>query len=413
MKILQLCKKFPFPLKDGEAIAVTNLSRGLHTLGCDLTLLAMNTSKHYFEATEIPPALHHYDAVHTVEINNHIKPFDAFCNLFERESYHLTRFISTDFEQKLKELLCAKKYDVIILETVILAPYIACIRQYAPQAMITMRAHNVEHEIWKRVADTTNFKLRKWYLQLLNGRLRRFEVENLQNYDLLMPITARDERIFQLLGYRGQSLVAPVGMDIATDFSELAMPLTPPTIGFIGSLDWIPNQEGLRWFFNEIWHKIHEKYPNTVFHIAGRNAPTWLRELTLPNVIFHGEVPDSRDFIQKHAIMVAPLLSGSGIRVKILEAMAMGRVVVTTRIGAEGIAAPDGKAAFIAKTAEAFTQKLDWCLANPTALPQIGETARQFVAQTFDNLSIAQQVAETFERLGVKKTNKIAVVENS
>ena len=125
MKVLQLCKKFPFPLKDGESIAVTHLSKALKEHGCQMTLLAMNTSKHFFDVNHLPDCFDHYESIHTVDIDNSIKVVDAFKNLFSKDSYHIQRFVSDDFRQKLKQILQQEQFDVVQLETLYLAPYIA------------------------------------------------------------------------------------------------------------------------------------------------------------------------------------------------------------------------------------------------------------------------------------------------
>ena len=144
MKILQLCKKFPYPLKDGESIAVTTLSRALRELGCQVSLLAMNTHKHFFNSNGCPEALSHYKDIFKVPVDNRVKPTEAFLNLFSRESYHIARFISPAFQRQLIEVLKNNTYDLIQLETPYLSPYIPTIRKYS-DALIAMRAHNVEH----------------------------------------------------------------------------------------------------------------------------------------------------------------------------------------------------------------------------------------------------------------------------
>ena len=98
MRILQLCKKFPFPLKDGESIAVTYLAKAMNELGADVTLLTMNTTKHYFDATQLPDDFNHYDAIYFTELDNRLSFFGAFLNLFSAESYHISRFISKSFD---------------------------------------------------------------------------------------------------------------------------------------------------------------------------------------------------------------------------------------------------------------------------------------------------------------------------
>ena len=142
MKILQLCKKFPYPLKDGESIAVTYLSKALNQLGNQVTLLTMNTKKHYFDIAELPANYDQYQSIHFTDVDNEVKPFDAFLNLFSDDSYHISRFISIPFEQKLIEILKSEEFDFVQIETVNLAPYIPVIRRYS-EAKISMRSHNV------------------------------------------------------------------------------------------------------------------------------------------------------------------------------------------------------------------------------------------------------------------------------
>jgi polysaccharide biosynthesis protein PslH len=423
MKILQLCKKFPFPLKDGEAIAVNTLAKSLKELGAEMTLLTMNTSKHRVDENDLPDSFSTiYENIYAVDVYNHITITGACWNFFQKESYHVTRFVSKAYEAKLIEILETQDFDVIQLETVYLTPYIPTIRKYAPKAVIALRAHNVEHEIWKRVAEVTKIAPKRWYLNYLNHKLRRFELENISKCDVLLPITARDLRIFKLLGYRGKAVVTPVGLKSQDYRGNWKVFNSPPSIGFIGSLDWMPNQEGLRWFLENVWadnaHKdTASKYPygeewkNLKFHIAGRNAPTNIKNLKAQNVTFHGEVADAKAFMNDHSLAVVPLFSGSGIRVKILEAMMLGRVVVTTSMGLEGINAKDGEEVLIANNAYEFAEKIDRCLKKPEILRGIGERARAFAMLHFDNLEIAEGVLKAYTSLVPKE--KVELTNNN
>ena len=349
-------EKFPFPIRDGEVVAVTNLSKAFRKLGADVTLLAMNTSKHRVDIELLPENFTAiYKKIIDVPINNDITLFGAFKNLFEKESYHVTRFISQRYEEALIKLLKAEHFDIVQIETIFLSQYIPVIRQYS-NAKIVLRTHNVEHEIWKRFAEVTDIPPRRWYLNYLNKKLRRFELENLSKCDLLLAITERDLRIFRLLGYRGKALAIPVGLN-KFDY-KLSEPDTRKNIsvGFIGSLDWLPNQEGLKWFLDNVWGNNNN---DIILHIAGRNAPDWLRQIRQKNVVFHGEVEDAREFMLQHPIALVPLFSGSGIRIKILEAMMLSRTVITTTMGLEGIHAIDGEDVLIANTPYDFQAKLE------------------------------------------------------
>ena len=123
MKILQLCKKFPYPLKDGESLAVTFLAKSLYKLGCEVSLLAMNTTKHPVVVEKIRSRLEHYKNVYYSNLDNEVKPFHAFLNLFSSDSYNISRFESPEFAQKLESILKKKHFDIVQLESLYLAPW--------------------------------------------------------------------------------------------------------------------------------------------------------------------------------------------------------------------------------------------------------------------------------------------------
>ncbi len=410
MRILQLCKKVPYPLKDGESIAVNALSQALHDQGCSITLLAMNTHKHQVRFSEMPEALAHYDAMHLVYVDNRVKPWPAFRNLFSSESYHVSRFISPAFQAKLEERLQTGSYDLIQLETLYLAPYIPVIRKHT-RAPIAMRAHNVEHEIWDRITRNTPPSPRKWYLRHLTEKLRRYEIAQLRAYDLLIAITERDLRYFQGLGYRGHSTVTPIGLDKRSYRPNYrAFEKRPLSMAFIGSLDWMPNQEGLDWYLEKVWPSLHHRWPELSFHIAGRNSEAWRKEVSLPQVVVHGEVPSAKEFLNAHPVLVVPLLSGSGMRAKILEGMALGRVVITTSLGLEGIDATHGREVLLADTPEEFASALAFCLGQPEKLEAMGRRARQLVEKRYDYQVIARQLFLAYQDLLPKTRTAIRIV---
>ena len=145
-----------------------------------------------------------------------------------------------------------------------------------------------------------------------------------------------------------------------------------------------------------VWPTIRAAIPKLTLHLAGRNTPEHLYQLTSQKVIIHGEVPDAIDFITQHPIMIVPLLSGSGMRVKILEGMALGRIVITTTIGLEGIGARHKKEVLIADTAEEWLQCFQFCQENKKALSHIGKAARDLIRKDYDNLEIGQRLLSRF-----------------
>ena len=385
MRILQLSKHFPYPLKDGYSIAVSYIAKSLIDNGCAVELLTMNTTKHFLDLATLPKNFNGYAKIHTVEVDNRITSFGAFKNLFSKESFILSRFITDGFAEKLAAVLTNGNFDIVQLESVQLAPYIPVIRQHST-AKIAMRAHNVEFEIWERQIETTSFFPKKWYLQSQLTPFKKFEIEQLKNYDSLVAITDKDLTYFKNLGFSGKGISVPVGIDLKKYQSQSPVLSEILTFGFIGSLDWMPNQQGVKWFLEEVWPTVIDNNPTAKFYIAGRHAPDWLTSQTHQNVIIEGEVASAIKFIKTHPIMVVPLFSGSGIRVKILEGMALNRVIITTKLGMEGIDSKHRKEILVADTREGFLKEIDYCFENKKSLNKIGLEARQFIENNFDNL---------------------------
>lgn len=398
MNILIVAKKFPYPLNEGEPIAINYLAKSLVALGCSVDLLVLNTSKHFFDPALFPAKENFFEEVHSVPVDNQITLLGALRSFLAGKSYIIDRFKSSEFETKLFDLLRNKRYEVVQLETIYLAHCIPTVRKFAG-IILSLRAHNVEHEIWERVASNTQNPLKKWYLRNQNTHLRQFETEKLNEVDVLLGITSRDLAAFRALGFVNEGIVAPVGINLTDYPIENQQVASKTSIAFIGALDWMPNQHGIVWILEKVWPKLRRYYPEAAFHIAGKNMPSWLVSKAWASAKVHGEVLNAKDFIKQHQVLVAPLFSGSGIKIKVLEGMALARTVITTSIGAEGIPAKSGQHLLIADSASEFEKHISWCFENPKQAAEIGMVAREFIRDHFDNLAIANRVKTTYEKL--------------
>lgn len=397
MRILQLCKKFPYPPYDGEVIAIQSLSKAFHQLGQDLTVLAINTKKHFFPPEELPPDVAEWGDFHSVFVNTDIRPWPAFKNLFGQTSYNISRFDHTGFRKRLEALLQQQSFDIIQLEGLYLMPYINSIRQYS-DAKISFRAHNIEFEIWERLAKNARNPIKKAYLQLLAKRLKRYEIAQLNQADALVPITEKDQQYFEHLGCQLPSQVIQMGVDaerLIPDRSQLDY----PSVFHLGSLDWMPNQEGMLWFLENVWPKVRAELPELRFYMAGRNLPKRFAQLRYPNVEIVGEVPNAVDFMNRKAIMVVPLHAGSGMRIKIMEALALEKTIVSTDVGAEGIAALHGEHILRANEADAFAQAIVRCATDRALFERIGKQARKLAFETYDNRRLGERLLDFYAKL--------------
>ncbi|MCC7302996.1 MAG: glycosyltransferase [Bacteroidia bacterium] len=397
MRILQLTNKFPYPPRDGGAIATLNISKALARQGHGVTVLAMNTTKHFFNPMDLPEKLSEEILFHSVKIDNDISSFQALKSLVMNRSYNVQRFLSRAYTEKLRELLRNNgPFDVVQLEGIYLAPYISIIRENS-NALISLRAHNIEHLIWERRARNEHTIFRRSYLTLLARQLRRFETEQLKNIDVLVPISPVDELGFRNLGFTGPVHMCPASFD-EQEFCSTHQPPSHKNIFFLGALDWAPNLEGLRWFIREVWRKVIAYHPDLLLHIAGRNMPEEIKFLHAPNVNVLGEVEDAVHFMSLHNMMIVPLFSGSGMRVKIVEGMALGKVIITTPVGAEGIRAQNGTHFLVADDADSFAKAILRCLGDETLCRELSAQASRFAHAHFGNMATTAQLTAFYQK---------------
>lgn len=394
MRILLLCTKPPYPPHDGGSMATYSLMHSLLRLGHKVTLLTMCTQKHSL-TSQAREKLASMVRLHSVSLKTGVTPHGFLANLlFSRKPYNAVRFIKGSFERTLSRILQLSVFDVVQLEGLYLMPYAETIRRYS-DALLVLRAHNVEQEIWSRIALQEKHFFRKWYFTLLANRIRNFETAAVNRYDMLVPITERDLEAFATMGNYKPSKAIPAGIETT---GVPGLPAGRPDLFFLGSLDWKPNQEGILWFTEHVFPSLIARYPDLLLHVAGRNAPGWLvRELQKPGLVYHAEVPDSAAFISAHGILVAPCFSGSGMRVKILEAMSHGRPVVTTSIGAEGLGIEQGQHMLLGENPEELLDAVNSLLSDPEIYNRLARNAFEFVRSRFDNQTLARELTAFYQ----------------
>ncbi len=404
MKILILCNKPPYPPNDGGAIGIFNLSKDLASLGHDVHLLAMNTKKHNASNVNIP-SIPNYQ-IDYVNVNTDIHPVKLLINLFfSRLPYIAERFISKKYLNKLTSLLYQNHFDIIQIEGPYLWFCLDAIRKLT-DSKVSMKSHNIEHEIWQRTATIEKNLIKKLYLYHLAYRIKKFEISVFNRFDFIFAVTPRDKNIFIKLGVVKPVLLVPTGINPTK--THFANQIDLNTIFFIGGLDWIPNQEGLLWFTDKVWPKLISKHPQLMFHVAGRNAPKWLpKRLNKTNIKFHGEVKESHAFMGQYGIMISPVFSGSGMRVKIVEGMSLGKPIVTTTLGAEGLDVNDGKDIVIADTIETFCSKIIELIENKKLTERLALNAHKNAVEKYNNIDIAKNVAEFYAKNAVNENRGI------
>ena len=394
MKILVLAKQCPYPLDDGASIAIHMLSKGLVEAGATVDLLAFNTVKHRYEGDLNRQELSHYGSIQLVDLDNRPSMIGAALNMLTNESYHVSRFRSAEMELKLSTTLPNQAYDIVQIESSHLLIYYDLIRTYH-SGKIILRAHNVEHQIWLRYQAQLDRKILSAYHRIQANRLRKIEEQYIAKMDGIMAVSEVDQAYFKLLNQH--AFVVPIGLDILPSTSEESQAVSSPRFGFIGSMDWAPNQEGLQWLLDRV---LTQTNSDVQIVLAGRNFES--AKLDIPNhlnIEILGEIESTSTFWDQVDVLMVPLFSGSGTRVKIIEAFTHQKLVLTTAIGIEGIPATDGEHAVIRDGEGAWHEAINTIIENWSTYGAIKRNGRQLAENHYEYSKVGVVAMKIYRQL--------------
>jgi polysaccharide biosynthesis protein PslH len=397
LKILQISHRVPWPLNEGGTIGIYNYTKGYFLDGHDVTLLALDGNKHQTDRKKALEALQPFANTTILGIDTDIKAVAAIKNLFSNESYNVQRFYSEEFENLIKDTLVHTHFDVIQIEGTFAALYTDVVLKNKPsKSLVILRQHNVEYQIWERLAFNCKQPLKKWYLSLLAKRLKAFEAQHLNQYDLIVPVTDDDGKLFKALGCTTPIISSPAGIDTA-----LWLPSKNANLNkcyHLGSLEWMPNQEAMWWFIKDIWPKLKSKFTDLEFYLAGKNMPEAFKQLKIKGIHVIDYVADATEFVADKGVNIVPLLSGSGIRLKILEAMSAGKIVIATTIGAQGINYTKNKNLLIADNLDEFIKAFSLIQQDLTQATALQEEGRKLIVEEYSNQKVIKDLISNFKR---------------
>lgn len=380
MNILQICPKPPNPRIDGGCIAMDALRKGLESEGNRVRTIAMSTSKH----PNIEGA-NEGDYSH-VEIDTRLNPITALLNLLANKSYNIERFRSQAVEEEITKALKFESFDAIILESLYSCHYIDLIRSIS-KAKIHLRAHNIEHEIWSELSKNTLNPIKKWYLQKLSTQLKNFEIEVIGKVDGIITITKNDSLWFENMCNTPITTV-PFSINVCKVFEKKPY----KRVFHFGSMNWKPNIEGVNWLVKEIWPKVREENKEAQLILAGRNMPSDIISNFELGIEVVGEVSSSDEFLNSGGIATVPILSGSGMRVKAIEAMSKGIPVVGTSLGLTGVGAVNNENAMIADSSKDFALAIIQLLNSEEKANKIAQSGFHHIEKNFSNKIIFSEL---------------------
>ncbi len=400
MRILYITNKPMFPLTDGGSIASWTLLKNMLHLGFGVKYFTIETDKHPYEPEEFPKDLLNIVAPKVVYINTAIRAKDAFLSFFNSKSYNISRFYSPAFEQAIAEELKSSEYGLIMLENAYVLPYMKTIRKYH-KGKVMIRTHNVEYRIWERLAQDEKGTLKRMFLKKLAKDLKSYELQNLPLTDGIACISEDDLREFRKMGIQIPIRSIPVSMDLPdSDFDFLQSAAADKNdFFFLGSMNWQPNIESVDYLLKEVFPKILQQLPDARLHLAGSYMPDKLVNLQQPGVIVHGKVDSVKDFMTSHGILLVPMKSGSGIRIKILEALSMGIPVISTTVGFEGIPVEQEIHGLRADSPDELVQASVRLSQDKKLAARLGKNGQQMVLETYSEANVSKKLLEFIESI--------------
>jgi len=403
MKILQLCLRSPYPPADGGTIAMYNMAMSLKKANARVKIVAFNTKKHFVDPAKMPDDFVASFNPELVFLDATVKIFPALLNLVGQKSYNVSRFNTKLFNDTLVQILDREQFDIIQLESLFMTPYLKTIRSKS-KAPVILRSHNVEFLIWQRLASSEKNSIKKWYIELLSARLKKYETGIVNKLDGIIALTDEDKNLYLQMGCTVPVKVSPIGLDTENYNTNLNIK-NDLAIVHLGSMDWLPNIEGVDWFLNNVYPKLKIQFGNVPVFLAGKNMPERIFNLAGNNLKIDGRIDDAKKYLFDKQIMIVPLLSGGGMRVKIIEGMAMGKTIISTSVGAEGIRYENGKDLLIADTPEAFFEAISKCLKNPEMAFAIGNHARKLAESFFENKVLGSDIINFYNEVsGIGQT---------
>jgi glycosyltransferase involved in cell wall biosynthesis len=397
LRILILTHRRPFPQNGGYPIVVGNTIKGLVSLGHNVSLISINVKKHSFKPTEPDELL---DQIKYIEydIDTRLTMMEAFSNLFTKNPYNIDKYYNAGFERLLVQDIKENYYDIIQFEGLFVAPYLSAIRKIT-KAKLIYRAHNIEHQVWQKLAQQKSDPIKRWYLSLVARRVKTYELELLDKFDGIIVFTGQDKNTMLSYGTEIPIRVLPIGIDLSR-YKPNAHKTEFPSVFFLGSLDWLPNREGIEWFIDNFHKDLTDGTLKVKFYVAGHNIPESFDDYEVPGKVFiQGEVDNALEFVNSKSIMIVPLLSGGGMRVKIVEGMAMQKCIISTSLGAEGINYTDGTNIIIANNTDEFYSAILKCIGDEHYSREIGRHARKLVEKQHDLNTITANLVGFYQSI--------------
>jgi polysaccharide biosynthesis protein PslH len=384
----------PYPLTDGGAIGIYNITKSLAELGHRVTLVTYPLDTQ--EATE--EAVHDISRFATVRLVSRPLPvrWKVLMRTVFRGAYPIERRMMPEMFALLTVVVQNEKFDIVHVDHAHMGPYGLWLKQEFGLPIV-LREHNFESLIYERFSKTEKNPVKRWIARLHGRRIKIQETKFLKQFDAVEAISREDEILMREVAPEGHYTVIPAGVDTRY-FQPSQDPVDPNNITWVGSLEWDPNYDAVRYFIESIFPIILKRLPSTIFSIIGAGQQKIHKVASRnPHIQLLGKVPDVRDYLARSAVLVVPLRIGGGMRLKLLEYFASGKAVISTSVGAEGNAGVNGKELIIRDSQGEFAEAVSLLCSDPTLRSKLGRNARALAEQCYSWRTIGEAFVRLYE----------------
>jgi sugar transferase (PEP-CTERM/EpsH1 system associated) len=331
---------------------------------------------------------------------------DYMASFFAALPHSISKYCRPGVARHLREVVAAEAYDVILCD--FLSP--AAVIPFDCGIPVVIFTHNVEATIWKRHMDVAKNPIWRFVFKREYEKMRAAELHFLSRATHVLTVSDTDTDMFARDIDRTKITTIPTGVDIRY-FRPYFQPMSgeePGSLVFTGSMDWMPNVDGIVFFVEQILPLIRKQHPQATLWVVGREPDRTVRAMAErdSSIKVTGRVDDIRPYIAKGAVYIVPLRVGSGTRLKIFEAMAMGKAVVSTTIGAEGLPVTNGVDVVLADEPDPFAKEVCRLLESASERKRIGKAARTLVEKNYSWEVVAKQVESVLRMQSLSQTSK-------
>lgn len=393
LELLMVVPTVPYPAIWGYAQRCFQLARQLSRRH-RVTLVCHSLADQASDVADLAEHVHEVVAVRQRPTTSWLRRLDQLRSICSQEPYHSSGSRTSAMQETVDELVRSRHIDAVIIES----SQMGWLR-VPPDVPVYVDEHNIESELLERMAHSERSALRRSFYQLEHRRYQRHEDAV---WDRSAGCAATSRRDASMIRSRRPGLpvaVVPNGVD-TEQFSPSSGEPVPNRLVFTGLLDYRPNYDGIRWFLDEVYPLVQRTHPSVELQVVGHGSPEILRALRRPGVEVTGRVPDLRVHLDQAAVAVVPLRIGGGTRLKVVEAMSMGRAIVSTTLGAEGIDVVHDEQILLADTAEDFAAAVVAVLDDPGRRMRLGTSARRLAVDQYSWESSADQFDVLLEHLG-------------